>query len=850
MVFLRKLALFSTELLRANPMKFFWKLLSLVIPVAIFLVFFLTPLGTIFLYRVNPHYPKNNTQTVRLNNLNEPVDVYFDDYGVPHIEGKNVEDTIRATGFVHGRYRFFQLDILRRLASGRLAALLGNQPALGSTTVEVDLAMRGWGFIEKTKVDLDALPELDRRLLLAMTDGIQQSLEQYRPVEYDILQVEPEPWQLSDTLLVSLLQAWSISHNWEQEVVRLSLALNLGLELADKIYPNEPPFETRQTIKPKSDKVQLPAKIPQELLSIFPSKAKATPQRSDSDELYSVIGDLMQLRPSASNAWVVNKTRSKSGMPIVANDMHLTHSLPSILFLQHIKAPGVDAIGAALPGLPFVVSGHNGQVAWGVTSAVADVVDLIIEKEDPNNPGFVLNENKKCSLVKTKETIAVRGERPKEFVIRRSCHGPLLNDMYPKLLPKDAPMVSIRWELPNVQESFGNFLRANQAKTLDDLRTHLMKLPSPIQNIMGADTDGNIAFFSTGSVPVRKQHRGTFPTPGWIGKYEWQGFASIDQMPHIKNPTEGYIINTNNQVVSPRSHQPLFQIDSATSFRYERAEQRLQELNKHDSQSMQDIQLDHVLIRAQKIMPHLLKDLIAMKNPTEVEKQILIQMQNWDFSSPTDSVAMSIFMAIYREAIIAALADKLPQRGLHMFLKQRYSNVIVDTWFYDELHPVWDDLRTPEKEKRADTLIKSFKNAQEYLTGQLGPDWQRWQWGQLHYIQLQHLFGKKSLLSFMNLKRTPLAGGLDSVWKAHFNLSDHNNPYKTVAGATYRMVVDLANFDEGRFTLDTGMSGWANSPHYGDLFDKWKKGELVKMHYNWDDIRTQFADRKMTLMTQ
>ena len=828
-------------------MKQIWKISLWLLVGGIGYLLLATPLWAILGYRLNPSYPKNFEQTVKLNNLKEPVDIYFDDFGIPHIEGKSIEDTIRATGFVHARYRFFQLDMLRRVASGRISALLGDQRALNSSTVEMDRAMRGWGFQQKATVNLESLPELDQKLILAMTDGIQQGMVHYKPIEYDILQLEPEPWTLEDTLLVSLLQAWSITHNWEQEAIRLSLALSLGLDLSDKIYSNDPPLETKSTVRPKQKRFELPKKFPIELNDIFPKTSQVVPQSSEAKKLYSVIGDLMELRPSASNAWVVNGKRSKSGKPIVANDMHLTHTLPSILFLHHLKSPQFDAIGVSLPGLPFVVSGHNGKVVWGTTSAVADVVDLVIEQVDPKQPNKVLNQKSPCALIEKIEKIAIRGEKTREIVMRRTCNGPLLNDMYPKLLPENAPLVSIRWELPEVQNSFGSLLRANKSESLDELRSHLMKVPSPIQNIIGADKKGNIAFFSTGSVPIRRNHRGTFATPGWISKYDWDGFAEISEMPYVSNPEEGYIINTNNQAVNPLAHKPLFQIDSAPSYRYERAEARINSLEKHDVESFQSIQLDNILMRAERVLPYVLKDLQETDQMTPDEKKVIDTLTQWDHSSPSESLPTSLFMALYREAIVLALSDKLPQRSVHMFLKQRYSTVTVDTWFYDESHPVWDNLKTTEREKRQDVVVKAFRKANHFLKSRFGSDLNQWEWGKLHFLQPNHIFGKKSILSFMNLEPTPLAGGLDSVWKAHFNLDDHRNPFKTVAGPAYRMVVDLSDFNEGRFTIDTGLSGWALSPHYGDLYEKWKQGDLVKMYYDWDEIRQKFSHRKMTL---
>ncbi len=271
------------------------------------------------------------------------------------------------------------------------------------------------------------------------------------------------------------------------------------------------------------------------------------------------LGSLAEIRPSASNAWVVAGERSQSGMPILANDMHLSHMLPSLLFLQHIKTPDLDAVGVTMPGLPFLVGGHNGRIAWGATSSVADVVDLLVEREDPERDGFVLNESRDCRLEDHRAVIRIRdgdGFEERSFPLRRTCNGPLLNDMYPEYLSEGSPLVSIRWELPRVERSIGNLYRANRSATIEELRESLMQIPGPVQNIIAADAEGRIAFFSTGSVPIRTHHRGTFAVPGWLSKYGWDGIVPNAALPSGLDPASGFFAHANNLMVDPRRGGP------------------------------------------------------------------------------------------------------------------------------------------------------------------------------------------------------------------------------------------------------------------------------------------------------
>lgn len=850
----------------------------IIVALAFVIVVNVTPLGEILSYRILPSYPENGNETIGLEGLVEPVTVHYDDFGIPHIEAQSASDLALAVGYVQGKYRFFQLDVLRRFGRGRISELVGRQPILGSDTVAFDLAMRGWGFDERADVDLSRVPSFDRQIIEAFAQGVNQALADYPPVEYGILTVTPDPWTPNDSLLVALVQSWSITHNWEQEAVRLSLALQLGLSMAEKIYPNEP-LPGSATLDSDAPRNFLPPAVAPELISLFPTEpdiAKAKQHKSVADESVQIasLAALSELRPSASNAWVVSGDNSDNGLPILAGDMHLTHSLPSLLFLQHIKTPELDAIGVTMPGLPFLIGGHNGKVAWAATSAVADAVDLVIEKKDPKKPGFVLNDGKPCPLVDDKVVIKIRdGDELEEetFPLRRTCHGPLMNDMYPDYLPENAPLVAIQWQLPNVEASIGHLYRANAASNVDELRDRLMAIPAPVQNITAADTSGDIAFFSTGSVPLRDHHRGTFPFPGWHDRYDWSGWTAKEKMPFAKNPPGQMLVNTNNKVVDPYHHQPIFHVDSAPPYRFDRVVERLQQAEKYNFDNVGSIQNDVQLHRGKLVNQFLLSDLkpkeidssqtaageaqINSENEDVIEDAIqwndqelkaIELLSNWDFQASTDSIATTIFFQVYHRAIQTALQEKLDLPAKQLFLKQRYSTNVVDLWFEQSQHPVWDDLTTDEIENRRDVIRSVFRLVIQNLVDDQGADPNQWQWGQFHYHHPKHLFGGQAVLDFFNLEKAPLGGGLDSVWKAHFNLGNEEDPFKVVAGPAYRQVIDLANLNEGKFSIDTGQSGWPSSPHYDDQYALWRDGKLAPMLYNWEEV-AETADATMIL---
>jgi hypothetical protein len=338
----------------------------------IFAILLGTPLGTILSYRIRRPYPVNRDESVLLEGLRGDADAYFDEYGIPHIEAADAIDLARAVGFVQSRYRFFQLDVLRRFGQGRISELVGEQRILFSTTVEFDLAMRGWGFEERSRLDPEEIPELDREILAAFSDGVNQALDRYPPLEHAILGVAPEPWTPSDCLMVALVQAWSITHNWEQEAVRLSLALNLGLENADAIYPNDP-IGGSATIASSGEPQELPPAIAPEIADLFPAGVDLERiARARRETGGYALGSLANPPSASTPGWW--RVSAPDGMPILANDMHLS-TLPSLLFLQRIKTLTRRRWGmtmlSLLPG--------GGTEGPGAASSVAGVVDLLVK---------------------------------------------------------------------------------------------------------------------------------------------------------------------------------------------------------------------------------------------------------------------------------------------------------------------------------------------------------------------------------------------------------------------------------------------------------------------------------------
>jgi penicillin amidase len=785
-------------------------------------------------YRLSPDYPDDTAaETLQLSGLKQPVLVTLDAWGIPHLEAQDLVDLARATGYMQGRNRFFEMDMMRRFAKGRVSELVGEQPLLSETTLDYDRVMRGWELEARSQIDLNKMNPEQAQVLTAFAEGVNAAVKKHKPLEYRLLLTDPEPWVPTDSIAVGLLNVWSVSHNWTQEMSRLLLALSVGQARAERIYPNDAPLGGRTL--PGSPSVKpLPPAIAPELEGMFAPKVAPASAASSTGLGLDPLAML-----GASNAWVVDGRHTVSGSPMVANDPHLTHLLPSIMFQLHLKAPNLDVIGVTVPGLPWVLAGHNERVAWGITSTVADVIDLVIEKVDPAHPAQVVTDAAEpCPISVREEQIGRRvgGEiKHQPVILRTTCHGPVLNDLYPRLLA-GAPLVSIRWRTEHLERSFEVLLAMNRARSTEEMGAVIADLPATYNTWTVADVDGHIGTFLSGSVPVHEQARGTFPVPGWLEKYDWTHWAKGRELPWAMDPESGMLAHANNLMVEPGA-EPFVtpNVDAAPSYRHDRIEVLLRATPRHDLATFRRTQSDVFSLRARAVLPKMLEDLSDGAELSERARKALRLLKLWNYETSPDRAAPTIFFAVYRMAVQAALRDELGEEAQRFFLSQRYSTNAADAWFEDPQHPVWDDLTTPEIETRATIVNYALEAAVVSLGAQLGDDPAKWQWGKVHRMRPMHAFGEKLLLDgTLNLESFEAGGELDSVWKSHFDLGNEKAPFKVVAGPVFRMVVDLADLkNDAWWVVDTGSSGWPKSPHYGDQFEHWRQGELIPM---WTDL--------------
>ncbi|MBI2889815.1 MAG: penicillin acylase family protein [Nitrospirae bacterium] len=793
-------------------------------------------------YRLWPDYPRPQNETLAFEGLGSPVHVFLDAAGIPHIEAATEKDLLFAVGFMHGRDRFFEMDVMRRVARGRLSELVGEQPFMSGTTVEYDRSMRGWGFERAAREDEVALDAEMKDWMETYARGVNTARTRYRPLEYRLLGVEPEPWTVLDSFALGRLNSWTVTHNWHQEASRLVLALHVGIERAERIHPSEP-WRGAFSLPVDRPPRELPPAVAPELRDLFPERPPSASKAQERER--ASWGPIFPVPSAASNAWAVGGGRSTSGKPLVASDPHLIHLLPSLMYQQHLKCPGIDVIGGTIPGLPYVLFGHNETVAWGITSTVGDAIDLYIERAHPDQPGLVLTPKGYEPLAEEELIVRVRkdlGFEERRFALRRSRHGPLLNDVYPGLLPEWAPLVAIRQYDGPAVDSLRSLRAANRARTVRELRTALFDMTGPVQTWTAADVGGEVALFVMGRVPVRTRHRGTFPVPGWVSDYDWTTYINPSNMPHAFGSGEASFAHANNLTEDPRRGSAFIQVDSAPSYRVERIAQMLGARERHDRESFARMQQDVRLGRADRLLPYVLSDLRGGADWSHTEAEAISILEHWDGAARGDAPAPAIFFAAYREAVLAALGDEVDRAGVEFILAQRYSTNIYDQWIEEVDHPVWDDRTTARTERRPEVIRSAFRKAVAALEDEQGSDPGKWRWGRLHDMHVKHMFGSKRFLAgLVNIPPHEAGGALDSVWKSHFDLGHPNTPFRSIAGPIYRMVIDLADPRHAQWVIDTGSSGWPASPHYADQHELWREGRYLPMVSDWDEIRRDAA---------
>ncbi len=751
--------------------------------------------------------------------LLDEVTVIRDSWGVPHIYATNTHDLFFTQGYVHAQDRFWQMEFWRRIGSGRLAEILG------PSALDSDRFIRTVGWHRTAARELEMLDDETRAALEAYAEGVNAYISTHRDrlgLEFTILGLtgvdfEPEPWTPLNTLTWAKVMAWDLGGNMDAELLRANIVARLGSDALDDLVP---PYR-------EDYPVVVPHPLTGGTLDSVPEAAFATHALGVGDGL-------------GSNDWVVSGSRTETGLPLLADDMHLGIQMPSIWYELglHCEPVGADCpynvTGYSFASTPGIIVGHNDHIAWGVTNVGPDVQDLFIEQVNPENPNQYLFQGEWVDMETVREEITVAGEdEPVVVNARITRHGPIINDV----VGGEEEDWSFGWQplaLSWTALQPGTLIRSvfllDKASDWESFREALSYWNVPSQNFVYADVEGNIGYQMPGSIPIRAAGDGTLPVPGWSGEYEWTGFIPFDELPRSFNPPEGYIATANNAVVGP-DFPYLITRDWSPGYRAQRI---VELLTANDSVSIADIQAMHG-DSSPAYVREILPTVLATSTDDPRLAEALDLLREWDGRAVRDSAGAALFESFRIHLVDLTLGDEL---GEQLLRRARSSAAVaVERLLADPACPWFDDVNTPEVETRDEIVLRALEAAVDELTEKLGQDMSRWRWGDLHTATFENQSlgqsGVAPIEAIFNRGPVAVDGARNTINATGYSMS---HPYEVTTVPSQRMIVDLADFTRSLSMHTTGQSGHPFHRHYDDMIDPWRNIQYHPMLWQRADV--------------
>ncbi len=768
-------------------------------------------------YQVRLAWPQTKG-TLALPGLQDSVTVIRDNRGVPHIYASNSHDLFMAQGFVHAQDRFWQMEFWRRIGSGRLSELFGE------STLPQDRFLRTVGVQRSAELSWQQVDAGSKAVLEAYTEGVNVYIDQNKaklPLEFRILgltgvEFTPEPWTHLHTLTWATMMAYRLGGNYENELDRAQFMARYGeawmRELTAYPYPADRPLILPEGVAWDKVDTNLLAGLPAGML--FGQGAG--------------IG---------SNNWVVAGSRTDTGMPLLANDPHLSIQMPSIWYENGLHcqpkndACGYDVVGFSFASAPGVISGHNDRVAWGVTNAYPDVQDLYIERINPANPNQYEVNGQWVDMEVSQEVITVADQdEPEILTVRRTRHGPILNDVAYGTKSRWAfgwQPLALKWTALEGNRILDAVHEINLAQNWEQFRSALQKWDAPSQNFVYADVDGNIGYQMPGKIPLRN-HDGLLPVPGWNDEYEWQGFVPFEQMPFTFNPGQGYVVTANNLVASYEQNPWLTRHEGSQGFRAERIVEMIEAKEKVGIADFMAIHGDNANVFAGDIMPRLAEVSLARSEVAAARDRLLA----WDLQQGMDSADAAFFEAFWYFLPTLLFEDELGDMALR-------DRELIRQIMQDPDSHWWDNVRTPEREGQDQVLAQTLDKAYDLLVARLGDDATRWRWGDLHTATFRNeTLGESGIAPIERIfNRGPVetAGGGEIVNATGWS-TDEEDLFQVVSLPSMRTIIDLGEFSRSLSTNTTGQSGHPFHKHYDDQIDQWRLIQYAPIYWARDQV--------------
>ena len=753
--------------------------------------------------------------TIAVPGLRAPVSVVRDAHGVPHLTAASLEDLFFAQGYVTAQDRLWQMDISRRYAGGELSEVL---PATNPSPPRVSRAT-GLARPSPTLLDHDKrqrilrlravservaaqLPQRDRAFFEAYTRGVNAYIDQNRkhlPVEFRILGYEPKPWTVADSILVGVSMSQLLNPQYETEYWREKIAAKLSPELMTDLYP---PSSWRD--RPPGSTAANPGAAPIEPDNQT-NDTKSPISRSKEMFPYRQVDGCESCVPGSNN-WVVSGAHTVTGKPLLSNDMHLPHQLPGTWYEVHLHSGDFNVEGFSLPGLPFVVVGHNQRIAWGYTNLNPDVQDLMIENFNSSGEYETPSGWQKSEVVH--EIIHVKKRSDVAFDVVLTRHGPIISDLF----PGETRKIALQWMVFDTRSISIPLFDLDSAQNWQQFQQALSQFATPSQNVVYADVDGHIGYQAMGFVPVRASGDGTIPVSGADGKHDWTGYLPFDKLPSVYDPPSG-VIATANSRITPDGYPYLLATQWFSPYRVERIYHVLESDKKFAPGDMLALQTDVTSEYDRFFANHFVYAIDHSSKATDRTRKAADVMRGFDGRMVADSAAPTITvksrLALWKLLLEPKLGENWED---YVWSEQAVAiETIVQTQPVRWLPPGcanFDDLLT---------------QAVELAIADAPVDLQSWKYGQEYPVEINHpLFGAIPVLrNWSGPGRHPQAGGSYTVKQVGRRF-----------GPSERMTVDFSNLDGSTFNIVIGESGQIFSPYYMDHWDAWYGNKTFTLAYS------------------
>ncbi len=751
--------------------------------------------------------------------LAAPVTVQRDAHGVPHITAQNLDDLWRAQGYVTAQDRLWQMDMLRRFAAGDLAEILG------SNLLEHDRTQRILQIREAAEAATAALPEREQHFLADYAEGVNAFIaatQSHLPAEFRLLGYRPRPWQPVDSLLIGMNMQQMLSTDFPTKLAREKISAKLSPEMLDDLYPvgswrDHPPVSSAPNITAPQKILEIP-------LDASQVGAQATPQEllHLDDLLHVQHGPDCRDCVPGSNNWVVSGAHTVTGLPLLSNDMHLDHTIPNVWYEAQLTDGDFNVAGVTLPGMPFVIVGHNAHIAWGFTDMYADVQDVYIEQTQGDR---YLAPDGWHPFQHVREVIHVRNERDAVLDVRRTAHGPVISP----LLPHEKRVLALRWTAYDPAAVTVPFYAVDSASNWEQFRAAFAWFGGPPQNVVYGDTAGHIGYQAVGKIPLRPNGLSGVPIPD--ANHEWQGYIPFDDLPSAYDPPDG-ILATANARVTPDGYPYPITLNWDAPYRNERIWKVLASQPRLSAADMLALQNDVHSELDQELAQRFAYAIDHTQHASLRLRQAADLLRSWDGTVSIPSPAAAITDAARSALWPMLLAPRLGKEW--------------KIYRWNESSYVEEQLITHEP---ARWLPSHFANWNDLLAAAVTqglraahapPNLKRWRYGYAHPVEVEHpLYGQIPWLRALTGTGVLPQSGDDSTVKQ----------VGRSFGPSERLTVDFADLDRSTLNLVIGQSGDPLSPYYKDHWPYWYAGTTFALPFSADDVQKS-ATHTLTLTPQ